>query len=129
MRRLVFGFVLGSVLLSGCDKFAARSDVAALVGTHELSAARVAEIMGKSGGGPTIQAAEFISNLWLDYSLFAQAVAKNDIKTDSASVEKVLWPTYASARARLWQDQVGMTEDRRRGVGSIGMAPVCEPIH
>ena len=106
MRRLVFGFVLGSVLLSGCDKFAARSDVAALVGTHELSAARVAEIMGKSGGGPTIQAAEFISNLWLDYSLFAQAVAKNDIKTDSASVEKVLWPTYASARARLWQDSV-----------------------
>ena len=106
MRRLVFGLVLGSGLLSGCDKFAARSDVAALVGVHELSAARVAEIMGKSGGGPTIQAAEFISNLWLDYSLFAQAVAKNDIKTDSASVEKVLWPTYASARARLWQDSV-----------------------
>ena len=25
--------------------------------------------------------------------------------------------------------QVDMTEDRRRGVGSIGMAPVCEPIH
>ena len=106
MRRLVCGFVLGSLVLSGCDKFAARSDVAALVGAHELSAVRVAEIMGKSGGGPTIQAAEFISNLWLDYSLFAQAVAKNEIKTDSASVETVLWPTYASARAKLWQDSV-----------------------
>ena len=46
MRRLVSGFVLGGVLLSGCDKFAARSDVAALVGAHELSAARVAEIKG-----------------------------------------------------------------------------------
>ncbi len=106
MRRLVIGFVLGGALLSGCDKFAARSDVAALVGTHELSAARVAEIMGKSGGGPTIQAAEFISNLWLDYSLFAQAVAKNEIKTDSATVENVLWPTYASARAKMWRDSV-----------------------
>ncbi len=106
MSRLVSGFVLGSLLLSGCDKFAARSDVAALVGTHELSAARVAEIMGKSGGGPTMQAAEFISNLWLDYSLFAEAIAKNEIKTDSTSIEAVLWPTYASARARIWQDSV-----------------------
>ena len=116
MRRLVSGFVLGGVLLSGCDKFAARSDVAALVGTHELSAARVAEIMGKSGGGPTLQAAEFISNLWLDYSLFAQAVAKNEIKTDSTSIEAVLWPTYASARARIWQDSVRA----RRAVLSAG---------
>lgn len=116
MRRLVSGFVLGGVLLSGCDKFAARSDVAALVGAHELSAARVAEIMGKSGGGPTLQAAEFIANLWLDYSLFAQAVAKNEIKTDSTSIEAVLWPTYASARARIWRDSVRA----RRAVLSAG---------
>lgn len=106
MKRLVLAVLTGGALLAGCERFAARSDVAALVGDHQLSAERVAGIMGKSGGGPTVQAAEFISNLWLDYSLFARALAEGKIKTDSATVEQVLWPTLATARVRMWRDSM-----------------------
>ena len=106
MKRWVLAVLTGGALLSGCERFAARSDVAAMVGDHQLSAERVAGIMGKSGGGPTVQAAEFISNLWLDYSLFARALAEGKIKTDSATVEQVLWPTLATARVRMWRDSV-----------------------
>ena len=106
MKRWVLAVLTGGALLAGGDRFAARSDVAALVGDHQLSAERVAGIMGKSGGGPTVQAAEFISNLWLDYSLFARALAEGKIKTDSTTVEQVLWPTLATARVRMWRDSV-----------------------
>ena len=106
MKRWVLVVLTGGALLAGCERFAARSDVAALVGDHQLSAERVAGIMGKSGGGPTVQAAEFISNLWLDYSLFGRALAEGKIKTDSATVEQVLWPTLATARVRMWRDSM-----------------------
>ncbi|MBL8986680.1 MAG: peptidyl-prolyl cis-trans isomerase [Gemmatimonadetes bacterium] len=106
MRRLVLGVLVGATLVGGCDKFAARSDIAAAVGDHQLTAERVASIMGKSGGGPTIQAAEFISNLWLDYSLFARAVAEKKVPTDSTAIDEVLWPTLATIKVTRWRDTV-----------------------
>lgn len=106
MRRLARAVLVGGVLLSGCERFAARSDVAAMVGSHQLSAERVATIMGRSGGGPTVQAAEFISNLWLDYSLFARAVAENKVPRDTAAIDQVIWPTLSSIRVNLWRDTV-----------------------
>jgi len=104
MRRWTFGVLSLAVALTACDKFAARSDVAAEVGDHQLKAERVAEILRRSGGGPTMQAAEFVSNLWFDYSLFADAVAKGAIKTDSATVAMVMWPDISQARVQLWHD-------------------------
>ncbi|MGE0440833.1 MAG: peptidylprolyl isomerase [Gemmatimonadales bacterium] len=106
MRRLAFGLLVGAVALGGCEQFGAKSDVAALVGSHELSAERVATIMAKSGGGPTVQAAEFIANLWLDYSLMARAWAENKIPRDSAGIEEVLWPTMATIKVNMWRDTV-----------------------
>lgn len=107
MSRLVLGLVVGSALLGGCERFSARSDVAAQVGEHQLTAERVASIMNQSGGGtPTVEAAEFISNLWLDYSLVGRAVAENKIPTDSAAVEALLWPTMATIRLNLLRDSV-----------------------
>jgi len=104
MRRWTFGVLSLAVALAACDKFAARSDIAAEVGPSQLKAERVAEILRRSGGGPTMQAAEFVSNLWYDYSLFADAVAKGTIKTDSTAVATVMWPDIAQARVQLWHD-------------------------
>jgi hypothetical protein len=111
MRRLLLPLSVG-VLLASCERFAARSDVAANVGDHQLPAERVATIMGKSGGGPTIQAAEFISNLWLDYSLFARAVAEQSVPTDTAAIESVLWPTMSTIRVNLWRDSVRARQNK-----------------
>lgn len=106
MSRLVWGILLGTAVLGGCEQFAARSDVAASAGGHELSAERVSTIMTQSGGGPTVQAAEFIANLWLDYSLFARAVADKQVPKDSAEINEVLWPTLSTIKVNLWRDTV-----------------------
>lgn len=108
VRRMVGALV--SVLLVGCgnlgDKLSAKSDVAAEAGSHTLSSERVASILGQSGGGPTIQAAEFVSNIWLDYSLFGEAVARRQLGRDSATVARVMWPEVEQARVRIWHDSV-----------------------
>jgi hypothetical protein len=101
MNRWILGALSASVLLAGCDRFAARSDVAAEVGTLQLPAERVGGIIAKMGQGPTTQVAEFVSNLWLDYALFGRAVAEGTIKTDSASIAEIRWPTVANARIRI----------------------------
>ena len=105
MRRLLSVALIAGTL-GGCERFAARSDIAAEVGAHQLTAERVSEIMTKSGGGPTLQAAEFISNLWLDYSLFARAVADDAIPSDSTELDQVLWPTLSTIKINLWRDTV-----------------------
>lgn len=110
MFRGMLGVTAASLVLAGCgnlgDKLSARSDVAAQAGEHTLSAERVATILGQSGGGPTIQAAEFVSNIWLDYSVFAEAVAAKRLATDSATIARIMWPEIAQARVRLWHDSV-----------------------
>lgn len=106
--RWTLGWIAIGTLVAGCgmDGLSARSDVAAEVGDYELSAERVAEILGKTGNGPTVQAAEFVSNIWLDYSIFAEAVATGQLKTDSATVARVMWPEIAQARVRIFHDSV-----------------------
>jgi len=93
-------------LLGGCERFAARSDVAAEVGALQLPAERVGNIIAKMGQGPTSQVAEFVSNLWLDYALFGKAVAEGTIKTDSASIAEIRWPSIANARIRVLAESV-----------------------
>jgi len=104
MSRWILGAVVVSIGLGGCERFSARSDIAAEVGSNQLKAERVATILSKSGGGPTLQAAEFVSNLWLDYALFAQATADGRIKGDSATIARILWPTISQTRVRIWHD-------------------------
>ena len=99
MNRRLVGTLVASVLLAGCDRFAARSDVAAEAGTLTLPAERVGSIVAKLGQGPTIQAAEFVSNIWLDYALFGRAVADGSLKSDSASIAEIRWATLANAKA------------------------------
>jgi len=106
MNRRIIGVIVAGALLGGCERFAARSDVAAEAGALQLSAERVGEIVAKMGQGPTIQAAEFVSNLWLDYALFARAVADGSLKSDSATIAEVRWPTIANARLRIFNDSL-----------------------
>ncbi|MEZ4587584.1 MAG: peptidylprolyl isomerase [Gemmatimonadales bacterium] len=109
MRRWTASVLAAGVVVSaGCslDDLDGRSDVAAEVAGHELSSDRVAEILAKAGGGANVQAAEYISNIWLDYAMFAEAIAKGRIKADSASIARVMWPEISQARVRIWHDSV-----------------------
>ncbi|MES2123861.1 MAG: peptidylprolyl isomerase, partial [Gemmatimonadota bacterium] len=95
------------VVLAACGAggLTAGPDVAAKAAGQELSAPRVSEILtGAKGAKLTPESAEFIANLWVDYTLFAQGVANGTLKADSATVTKAMWPALAQLRADRWHD-------------------------
>src|SRR5918995_6275792 len=110
MRRLVWIPVLLLVAgLNGCssfrDLFSAHADVVAEAGDQKLTPARLAEIMisGK-GVQPNRDAANFLANVWIDYALFAQAVANGKLPLDSASIAEAVWPQLAELKGSHWHD-------------------------
>jgi hypothetical protein len=107
MRR--FFFIAGLAgALSGCqlrDVFSAKADVAAEAGEAELSSERLGAILaGPKNLRPNREAAEFISGLWIDYALLAQAVARGQDLTDSATVSEAMWPELAELKGIHWHD-------------------------
>ena len=108
-RSALFSLLLLTAALTGCDRFrdlfSAHADVAAEAGDQKLSSERLAEIL-TSGKGikPSHETANFVSNIWLDYALFAQAAAEGKLPTDSASVAQVVWPEMAELRGSHWHD-------------------------
>lgn len=111
MRRigLTVGVSIGLLLTAGCDRFrdlfSAHADVAAEAGGQQLTSERLAEILSSGKGiKPTHETANFVSNIWTDYALFAQAVAENKLPADSAGIAQVVWPELAELRGSHWHD-------------------------
>ena len=52
----------------------------------------------------TARRGDFVANLWVDYALFAQAVAAGKLPTDSASVAEAVWPEIAELKGTHWHD-------------------------
>jgi PPIC-type PPIASE domain len=101
--------LLLAALLSACgsfrDLFSAHADVAAEVGNQRLSPERLSQIMTSAKGvRPNREAANFVSNIWVDYALFGQAVANGKLPLDSASVAQAVWPELAELRGSHWHD-------------------------
>jgi hypothetical protein len=89
------------------DLFTAHADVAAQAGDQQLTPQRLGDIMtGGKGIRPNREAANFVSNIWVDYSLFAQAVASGKLPLDSASIAKAVWPELAELRGSHWHDSL-----------------------
>src|SRR5437879_7970014 len=116
MRRLVIpslaltaGLVTG---LSGCsnfrDLFSAHADTAADAGGQELPSQRLAEILAGGGKGVKLnrESAAFVANIWVDYTLFGQAVARGKLPTDSASVAEAVWPELSELKGTHWHDSL-----------------------
>src|SRR3954452_1295447 len=109
-----FGILMSLVLaagLSGCgsfrDLFTAHADVAAEAGDQRLTPQRLGQIMvGGKGMRASRDAANYVSNIWVDYSLFAQAVADGKLPLDSASIAKAVWPELAELRGSHWHDSL-----------------------
>ncbi len=112
MRR--FGVLMSLLLaagLSGCnsfrDLFSAHADVAAEAGGQRLTPQRLGQIMNSGKGiRPNREAANFVSNVWVDYALFAQAVADGKLPVDSASIAQAVWPELAELRGSHWHDSL-----------------------
>ena len=112
MRR--FGFLMSLVLAAGLgacgsfrDLFSAHADVVAEAGDQRLTPQRLSQIMaGGKGMRANRDAAGFVTNTWVDYSLFAQAVADGKLPLDSASIAKAVWPELAELRGGHWHDSL-----------------------
>jgi hypothetical protein len=112
MRR--FGILMSLVLVTGLgacgsfrDLFSAHADVVAEAGDQRLTPQRLAQIMaGGKGMKANRDAANFVTNIWVDYSLFAQAVADGKLPVDSASIAQAVWPELAELRGSHWHDSL-----------------------
>lgn len=107
MRRLLV--VLSLVVLAGCSDFKsifqAHADVAATAGELQLTPERLSEILtGPKGVRLNSDAAEYVTGLWMDYALFAHAVAEGKLPADSATVAAALWPALAEIKDARWKD-------------------------
>lgn len=112
MRREMI-LVAGVVALTvGCGKgglFSAHSDRAARAAGQELSAEQLAGLLSASPNAKQDlkpEAVEFVANLWVDYTLFAQALATNKMTVDSALVAEAMWPMIAEREATQWRDSI-----------------------
>ncbi len=99
--------------LSACsglkDAFSAHTDVAARAGSAELSATRMAEVIGKSRAPLRKDVAKAVANLWVDYQLLAEAALHGDSLNDSKAIDEAMWPSIANLKARKWYDQLSKT--------------------
>lgn len=108
MRRLVLG--VAAMVLAGCnvrDAFTAHADEAARAGALTLTAERLGTLLAE---GKNVQlnreTADFVANLWVDYALFAQTVARGDSLSDSATVARAMWPQLTEMKATHWHDSL-----------------------
>ncbi len=103
--------VAGVLALAACgdakNLFVAKGKVAARAGDLTLSPERLSEILsGPRGMRVTKDAAGYVTSLWVDYALFAQAAADRTLPRDSASTAKALWPELAELRTTHWHDSL-----------------------
>jgi hypothetical protein len=111
MRRigLTLGVLIPALLAVACnsfrDLFSAHADVAAEAGSQHLPAERLGQILSSAKGiKPSHETGNFISNIWIDYALFAQAAAEGKLPLDSAGTAQVVWPEVAELRGSHWHD-------------------------
>src|SRR5918997_615847 len=108
-RTKLFSLLFLSAGLSACEKsrdlFSAHADVAAEAGNQKLPAERLGQILSTGKGiKPSHETATLVSNIWIDYALFAQAAAENKLPADSAGIAQVVWPELAELRGSHWHD-------------------------
>jgi hypothetical protein len=107
--RLVVLPLALSGTLAGCDRardlFTAHAETAAEAAGQKLSPQRLADIMSSAKSvRMTREAADLVANIWIDYSLLAQAVVRGQVPTDSASVAEAAWPEVAEIKGTRWHD-------------------------
>ncbi len=100
---------LAAVGTTGCSDFktlfSAHPGVVAEVGGKPLTAERVSQILTTGGGAePSREAADYLTQVWVDHALFAQAAVDGKLPLDSASTVEALWSEIAERMARRWQD-------------------------
>ena len=109
MRR--WWFVVPLLVLPGCkamrDAFSGRVEAAAHAGREVLTVDRLAEWAGHGKQVPLTQEALYrLSKVWIDYTLFAQALAANKPLDDSATVLASMWPLFSQLKWDRFHERI-----------------------
>jgi parvulin-like peptidyl-prolyl isomerase len=110
MKRTFAIAAAAALTLSACsglkDALSAHTDRVARVESAELSATRLATLLGKSRAPIRKDIAKSIANVWVDYQLLGVAAAHNDSLSDPKLIDEAMWPAIANLKARKWYDIV-----------------------
>jgi peptidyl-prolyl cis-trans isomerase D len=109
MRRL--SLVLLVFTVAGCDAlrdaFSARAEVAARADGQTLSVERLADV---AGGGKQVPleplALGRLAHVWVDYTLFAEAVANGENLRDSATTAASMWPLVSQLKWERFHERL-----------------------
>ena len=96
--------VLGTAGLAGCDAFSAQSNVVATSAGRKLETDRLVSMLTSIRAPVTPEAAEVITDIWVNMNLFAEARVNGNMSRDSAAVARVMWPQMLQSRMQAWQD-------------------------
>lgn len=108
MRRSSLLLLLG---VMGCgalrDAFSPRAEVIARANDQTLSVDRVAEWAGSSKQVPLeAMALSRVSHVWVDFALFAQALAEGNDLRDSATMTAAMWPVVSQLKWERLHDRL-----------------------
>ncbi len=110
VRITRLGLVAVLALVAGCslrDMLASHQDVVATAAGQELTVERVASMIAPAKSVPLRRdIVSRIADMWVDYQLLAQAVAKGDSLTDSATIAQASWPQIVEAQISIYHDSI-----------------------
>jgi hypothetical protein len=96
--------------LTGCaaarDAFSPSAEVSAQAAGRELSTDRLVTLLIAMPGSIESDAAEFVANLWVDLTLFAEAHVNGTLGDDSVRVRRAVWPQLAQTMLGVWRDSL-----------------------
>jgi len=109
MRRL--SLVLLVLTVAGCDAlrdaFSARAENVAAANGQTLTVERLADL---AGGGKQVPldpiSLSRLSHVWVDYALFAQAMAKGQDLRDSATMAEAMWPLVSQLKWERFHERI-----------------------
>jgi peptidyl-prolyl cis-trans isomerase D len=109
MRRL--SLVLLVLTLTGCDAlrdaFSARAEIVARANDQILTVERLAELAGSGKQVPLDpMALGRLAHVWVDYALFAQALAKGQDLRDSATMAEAMWPLVSQLKWERFHERL-----------------------
>ena len=111
-----FSLVLVSALLAGCgavrDAFTPRAEVVARANDQALSVERLAAWTSTSKQVP-LEALAFnrVSHVWVDYALFAEALATGQNLHDSATTVASMWPIVSQIKWERFHERLTAHND------------------
>jgi PPIC-type PPIASE domain len=101
---LMLVLVTGTLGLIGCDAFSSQSNVVATAAGRRLDTDHMVTMLTSIKAPVNPDAAEVLTDVWVNLNLFAEARVNGTLAPDSARVARVMWPQILTARIQSWQD-------------------------